>query len=1114
MNTPPSSGSLIETILSENPDLRDRSLEQLCRGLSDRQLLEQCEELETFCREESNLYARVRGLFFLYAIHRFILPERFPNTASGRIPYPAFEHLLQRRFREAIECLLAASADPSPRANDCLASGLAQAYYRLGLQNLANQVRQSVRSIRGNQWMFRVGHPEDYPLRIDRRLTAAVGGALPLLRESCAVRMDLTHSGWSDIFFLGMDFPECARVLNVSINLSLYGESREPRPPVEAYFRVIEEPVIRLVSIDLESRAEIRELEEIFDFARDYLGLLKAALIASGVVPPGLEGSGSSLSQLLETLVGPGRGIELVSQVNNIPKGSRLAVSTNLLAALISVCMRATGQMSSLTGALKEEERRLVAARAILGEWLGGSGGGWQDSGGVWPGIKVITGARASEEDPEFGISRGRLLPEHRILDREDIPAEARRGLQDSLVLVHGGMAQNVGPILEMVTEKYLLRGEREWAARRESSALFDRILEALRAGDIRKLGELTTRHFHGPLQDIIPWATNGYTEELIARTRLALGEDFWGFWMLGGMSGGGMGFIVHPGRQAEAKERILGIMQEAKRRYQAALPFAMDPVVYDFSINENGIHADLMEGAEALMPGGYYRLTAPALLRCEPRAISLWQRAELERLGAALRQNRVEGMTPADLLSSLLPTESTEDGEGGDLESLLTANGFDKVQHNTIRQDLTEGRIGLAQNRLPVTAQIEDVREGDVLHLDPEGGERALGEEALRQGRVGVITLAAGAGSRWTEGAGVVKALHPFYRFNGKHRSFIELHLAKSRRTAETFGAAPLHLITTSYLTQRPIRESLERLNNFHYPGPVRLSPGQSIGLRLIPMIRDLRFAWEETAQQVLDERQQKMRESVRQAQIGWAQSMGEGQDYRDNLAMQCLHPVGHWFEVPNLFLNGVLLEALKERPQLRYLMLHNIDTLGAALDPACLGLHIREEACLSFEVIPRRIEDHGGGLARVDGRVRLVEGLALPREEDEFKLSYYNSATTWIDLDPLLESFGLSREALDDRPRVLDAVRRTARKMPTYITLKEVKKRWGRGQEDIYPVCQFEKLWTDMSALSELECRFIAVPRQRGQQLKEQAQLDGWSRDGSADYVAGLCSWSESGG
>ena len=40
--------------------------------------------------------------------------------------------------------------------------------------------------------------------------------------------------------------------------------------------------------------------------------------------------------------------------------------------------MRATGQPKSLNGSLTEPERRLVAARAILGEWLAGSGGGWQ----------------------------------------------------------------------------------------------------------------------------------------------------------------------------------------------------------------------------------------------------------------------------------------------------------------------------------------------------------------------------------------------------------------------------------------------------------------------------------------------------------------------------------------------------------------------------------------------------------------------------------------------------------------------------------------------------------------------------------------------------------------
>ena len=73
----------------------------------------------------------------------------------------------------------------------------------------------------------------------------------------------------------------------------------------------------------------------------------------------------------------------------------------------------------------------------------------------------------------------------------------------------------------------------------------------------------------------------------------------------------------------------------------------------------------------------------------------------------------------------------------------------------------------------------------------------------------------------------------------------------------------------------------------------------------------------------------------------------------------------------------------------------------------------------------------------------------------------------------------------------------------MPTYITLKDVKKRWGKGQEDIYPVAQFEKLWGDMTALPQMACEYVIVPRVRGQQLKEPAQLDGWLRDGSAEAV-----------
>jgi hypothetical protein len=94
-----------------------------------------------------------------------------------------------------------------------------------------------------------------------------------------------------------------------------------------------------------------------------------------------------------------------------------------------------------------------------------------------------------------------------------------------------------------------------------------------------------------------------------------------------------------------------------------------------------------------------------------------------------------------------------------------------------------------------------------------------------------------------------------------------------------------------------------------------------------------------------------------------------------------------------------------------------------------------------------------------------------------------------------------------LPNQDKVAAAVRAMAARMPTYITLKDVKKRWGNGQEDIYPVAQFEKLWGDMTALPQMVCEYVVVSRMRGQQLKEPAQLDGWLRDGSAEYVTSLC-------
>ena len=591
------SRDIIETIVSNDQEVRNRSIEELLSGQSTRQLLAIARELERFRKRASNLYQRVRASLFLFFLYRFYLIGRNDVETLGRINYYGVQHSLDRKFEQALSEFL---QDLNQNGhNEHVYSALADVYHKLAFEYLIDQVHASIKASRDNDILFSADSLEKYsfstPARVNQRDPGT--GLYPIIFERNAVRMDLSHSGWSDIFFLGMDFPEGARVINISVNLGISDRDSAIRPPIEAYIRVIDEPVIRITSCDLGETRDLVHLEEVFNFASDHLGLLKAGIVASGVIPPALRCSAILLRSILEKLLGRPGGFELVTKVNGIPKGSRLAVSTSLLACVISCCMRFSSQTSTLEGGLTEEDRRLVASRAILGEWLGGSGGGWQDSGGIWPGIKAITGKLADASDPEWGISRGRLLPEHAILQREDCVPDIEERLARSIILVHGGMAQDVGPILEMVTEKYLLRLSREWQARRQGYAIFDQIIQALKEGDMKQLGALTTKNWNECIKPIIPLVTNSFTEEVYDYLT-KYGDDFYGFLMLGGMSGGGMAYIVNPERRQEIAGEIAAIMTATKKKYQDALPFAMDPVLYNFEVNYDGIVSALKEGA------------------------------------------------------------------------------------------------------------------------------------------------------------------------------------------------------------------------------------------------------------------------------------------------------------------------------------------------------------------------------------------------------------------------------------------------------------------------------------------------------------------------------------
>ena len=414
---------------------------------------------------------------------------------------------------------------------------------------------------------------------------------------------------------------------------------------------------------------------------------------------------------------------------------------------------------------------------------------------------------------------------------------------------------------------------------------------------------------------------------------------------MLGGMSGGGMGFIFDPSAKNEALVELGSILLQTKEDMSSSLAFAMDPVVFDYRVNEQGTIAELCPGSA----------------ECENERVT----------------------STADKQTSTAHDQTLND--------LLTEQGFDTNAQEQIRSDLQNGVIGLAKNRLLPETELTDVLPEDVIVVNEDTISQDTyqrGLNALEAGSVGVVTLAAGVGSRWTSGAGVVKALNPFCCLGGKHRSFVDIHLAKNRRVSSNVGTSIPHVLTTSWMTDEAISSYIESLPK-DSDTPIYISKGQSIGLRMIPMVRDLTFLWNEQSHQRLDEQAEKVRDSIHTALIGWAESNGEGSDYTDNSPKQCLSPIGHWYEIPNLIINGTLSKMIQDRPQLKTLMLHNIDTIGADVDAGVLGKFLESASTLAFEVVPRCIDDMGGGLCRVDGKPRLVEGLALPSEEDELKFS-----------------------------------------------------------------------------------------------------------------------------
>ena len=96
------------------------------------------------------------------------------------------------------------------------------------------------------------------------------------------------------------------------------------------------------------------------------------------------------------------------------------------------------------------------------------------------------------------------------------------------------------------------------------------------------------------------------------------------------------MAFFVAPHRQAAFREEIGRIMREVKAALDDALPFAMEPVVYDFRINPRGTFAELQTGAAAMMPARYYTLQVPRMIAAGTAALSPLRKLDVDHFANA----------------------------------------------------------------------------------------------------------------------------------------------------------------------------------------------------------------------------------------------------------------------------------------------------------------------------------------------------------------------------------------------------------------------------------------------------------------------------------------------
>lgn len=297
---------------------------------------------------------------------------------------------------------------------------------------------------------------------------------------------------------------------------------------------------------------------------------------------------------------------------------------------------------------------------------------------------------------------------------------------------------------------------------------------------------------------------------------------------------------------------------------------------------------------------------------------------------------------------------------------SWLERYGFDQKLFASWQKAVKSGAFSKENN--VVTGDLTPPEPGSVQKL-PGAATKAgkdvarLGADAIGRGELGVVILNGGMATRF---GGVVKGTVPVL---GKDRSFLALAFEDVLQAQREHGGTIQVFLMNSFATEESTRQHLESHGWFGLDPKQVHSFNQFVSVR---MTRDGKLFT--TADGTIS-----------------AYGPGHGDFAGAFRASGCLQRF--------LGAGG------------KWLLVRNVDNLGARISPLLLGQHIKAATDMTIELAPKWPEDVGGSPFCVDGKLQLVEQIRYPKDFDPNVVQVFNTNTFWFRAAALDREFDLGR-------------------------------------------------------------------------------------------------------